>query len=210
MQDKSEGVNPTLIDIICEIGNIGAGNAATALSGMLRKRVEMSVPKVEIVPLSAIPTLCGSPESPVVGGMVDMTGDMQGQIMLILGIREAYNMSAAAYGRKPELENPGIEHLTETDMSALSEIVNILAGSYLSAISSMTGLMTMPSIPYMSVDMAGALLSVVAIECGMEGDSALFFETKFADEQGGIECSFFLLPDRTSYQKLMEALGVSL
>lgn len=210
MLEKPEGVDPRLIDIICEIGNIGAGNAATALSGMLGKRVEMSVPKVEIVPLSDIPSLSGSPESPVVGGMVDMSGDMRGQIMLILGIREAYNMAMALCGMEPEAAEPGIEHLGETEMSAISEIVNIMAGSYLSAISSMTNLVTMPSIPYMSVDMAAALLSVVAIECGKEGDSALFFETKFADEQGGTECSFFLMPDRGSYRKLMESLGVSL
>ncbi|MGE4484096.1 MAG: chemotaxis protein CheC [Oscillospiraceae bacterium] len=210
MLDKSDGIDSAQIDIICEIGNIGAGNAATALSGMLGRTVEMSVPKVKIVPLTDIPGLSGAPDSPVVGGVVDMSGDLTGQIMLILGINEAYNMACVICGRNKNTGTADIGSLSELDMSALGEVMNILAGSYLSAVSSLTGLVIVPSIPYMCVDMAGAMLSVVAIECGKAGDSALFFETRFSDAQDNTSCNFFLLPDRKSYKKLMKSLGVIL
>lgn len=211
MQNKFDYMDPYQIDILREIGNIGAGNAATALSDLLGRKVDMSVPEIKVLPLSSVPEIMGAPENPVVGGMVDMSGDLTGQIMLLLGIREARVMASIICNPddSPERLDGEISDLTELDISALSEVTNILSGSYLSAISSLSGLFIIPSVPSMCVDMAGAMLSVIAVECGKTGDSALFFETRFLDEKDKMVCNFFLLPDRSSYKKLMDSLGGS-
>ncbi len=203
-------LKPHHMDVIREIGNIGAGNAATALSGILGRRVDMSVPEVKIIPLSYVPQILGEPEDPVVGGMVSMSGGLTGQILLVLGIREAYILASIMCGRDTaHTDDIDVSILSDLDLSALYEVTNILAGSYLSAISKLTGMSIFPSIPNMSIDMAGAILSLIAIECGKVGDSALFFEARFTDAEDDMTCSFMLLPDEESYEKLMISLGVS-
>jgi chemotaxis protein CheC len=198
------------MDLIREIGNIGAGNAATALSDILGRRIVMSVPEVKIIPLSAVPQILGEPDAPVVGGMVSMSGGLTGQILLVFGIREAYILASIMCGRDTaHTDNIDVSVLSDLDLSALYEVTNILAGSYLSAISKLTGLSILPSIPNMSIDMAGAILSLIAVECGKVGDSALFFEARFIDAEDDMTCSFLLLPDEESYEKLMLSLGVS-
>ena len=94
------------------------------------------------------------------------------------------------------------------DLSALKEVGNIIAGSYLSALSSLTGLVIGPSVPSIAVDMAGAILSVPAIMFGQYGDNALFIETEFGDDVM-IEGYFILMPDEDSYDKILKALGIS-
>ncbi len=210
MTDQFDVLNPQQMDVIREIGNIGAGNAATALSSIVGRKVDMSVPEVKIIPLSSVPEIFGTPEDPVVGGLVDMESGLTGQIMLILGIREAYILASIMCGRDTSgIGEPDISMFTDFDISALYEVTNILSGSYLSAISTLTNLCISPSIPHMSVDMAGALLSLIAIECGKTGDSAIFFESRFVDAEDDMACYFFLIPDKDSYKKLMNSLGVS-
>ncbi len=205
---RFKDVDPLKIDIIKEVGNIGAGNAATSLSSILGRRVKMSVPEVKIIPLSMVPEILGPPEIPVIGGLVDMEDGLNGHLMLTLGLREAYFMASLMCGRDAStVRDVQISDFSELDMSALCEVTNILVGSYLSAISSMTGLIISPSVPSMCADMAGALLSLIAIGYGMEGDSALFFETRFTDAEDDLSCNFFLLPDNVSYEKLMISLG---
>ncbi len=204
----ADHITPQQMDVLREIGNIGAGNAATALSKILGRKVDMSVPEVKVIPLFSVPEILGAPEEPVVGGMVNMEGGLSGQIMLILGIREAYIVASIMSGRDTaDIDDVDFSALSELDVSALYEVTNILSGSYLSAIASLTDLSISPSVPHMSVDMAGALLSLIAIECGATGDSALFFETRYLDEEDDMTCNFFLLPDKESYKKLMSLLG---
>ena len=97
----------------------------------------------------------------------------------------------------------------QMDMSALKEIGNIIAGSYLNALSAMTQLTIAPSVPYIAIDMAGAILSVPAIQFGKIGDNALMITTEFGDEVM-IEGYFILLPDLESYEKILKSLGITL
>lgn len=97
---------------------------------------------------------------------------------------------------------------SEMELSAMKEIGNIIAGSYLSALSTMTNLVITPSIPYIAVDMAAAILSVPAIQFGQFGDNALLIETEFGDDVM-MEGYFILLPDEDSYDKILESLGIS-
>ena len=95
------------------------------------------------------------------------------------------------------------------ELSAMKEIGNIIAGSYLSALSTMTNMVITPSVPYIAVDMAAAILSVPAIQFGQFGDNALLIETEFGDDVM-MEGYFILLPDEDSYDKILQSLGISL
>ena len=94
----------------------------------------------------------------------------------------------------------------EMDLSALTEVGNIIAGSYLSSLSKMTNLVISSSIPYIAVDMAASVLSVPAIQFGQYGDHALLIQTEFGDDVM-INGYFILMPEQESYDKILKGLG---
>lgn len=204
-----DNVDNRNLDIFKEIGNIGAGNAATALAEMLDKKIVMSVPTTEIVPFNDIISILDGPESVVIGVLVDMSGDLSGYILMVLEKADAYEMISIAMNeeRKPP-ENFTSEDLSELEKSYLTEMANILVGAYLSAICSLTNLSVIPSVPQLAIDMVGAIISIVAIEYGKIGDSVLFLETKFSDINKNMTGHFFLIPDFESYKILIESLGM--
>ena len=189
------------IDIFREIGNIGAARAAGALAGILDRPIRMSVPDVEIVPFNSIVNLMHGPETLVVGLLVDMKGDLNGFILMVLEVQEAKDMASLAIG---EMDNS--ENLSELERSALEEIMNILVGSFLNAIGEMTGFSVRPAVPQLAVDMAGAIVSVATIEYGEIGDSVLFLKTQFFDVDKELGGQFFLIPDYKSCELLVKTL----
>ena len=204
MSFKIDDLSNIQIDVLKEIGNIGAGNAATALAKMLDRKVDMDVPKVKILEFQAVNEILGSAEKIVVGILLRMTGDLTGDIMFILDYEAARVLVNMLMGRP--LNEPF--DFGEIELSALKEIGNILSGSYLSALSTLTSLSIMPSIPDLAIDMAGAILSVPAIQFGKIGDTVLYIETEFCDGDTKVLGDFFLIPDMESYDILLKALGV--
>jgi len=200
-----ESFNNFEIDVLREIGNIGAGNAATALAKMLNKKVDMEIPKVKIMEFKEVNEMLGGAEQPVVGIFLKMTGDLTGSILLILESGAARTLVDILMG-KNDCDNKCT--FDEIEMSALKELGNILAGSYISSLSTLTGLNIMPSVPDIAVDMAGAIISVPAIEFGKLGDSVLYIETAFIQGDTRVLGDFFLVPDMDSYEVLLRALGV--
>lgn len=192
------------IDVLKEIGNIGAGNAATALAKMLGRKVDMEIPKVNILQFKEVSDLLGGADTIVTGILLNITGDISGSIMFMLELDAARLLVSMLMG------SPMAEEaiFSEIELSALKEIGNILAGSYLSSLSNLTGLNIMPSIPDIAIDMAGAILSVPAIEFGKVGDTVLYIETEFCEGINKVVGDFFLVPDLESYDTLLRALGV--
>ncbi|WHH58959.1 chemotaxis protein CheC [Petroclostridium sp. X23] len=197
-------LNNMHLDVLREIGNIGAGNAATALAKLLNKKVDMAVPKAQILEFKKVTDLLGGADSIVVGILLSVTGDLTGYIMFILEQKYAHSLVNMLMGK--DLDH--IEEFGEMDISALKEIGNILSGAYLSSLSSLTNLTILPSIPDLTIDMAGAILSVPAIEFGKVGDTVLFIETEFVEDNSTVVGNFFLIPDMDSYDILLKALGV--
>lgn len=199
-------LNTLHLDVLKEIGNIGAGNATTALAKMLNKKVDMGVPKVNILEFKNVADVLGGPENLVVGILLDVSGEINGMMMFVLEQRSAHILVNILMGR----EIHDISEFTEMDISALQEIGNILTGSYLSSLSTLTKLYITPSIPQMAFDMAGAILSVPAIEFGKVGDKVLFIETEFAEGIDHVTGYFILIPDIDSFEQILVSLGVSL
>ena len=196
------------LDVFKEIGNIGAGHAASALATLLDRRISMSVPEASVLPFSDIVEVLDGPETLVTGLLVDVSGDLNGYILLLLAMEDAMAMVSQALGETArDTADPDFE-LTELEKDALLEIANILVGSFLSAITSFSGLGATPTVPQMSIDMLGAILSIALIEYGKIGDSVLFLKTQFNDLAGDINGHFFLIPDYNSYKMLLNALGL--
>jgi len=197
------------LDVLREIGNIGAGNAATALAKMLNKKVDMDVPRVKVLEFMEVSETLGGAELPVVGILLKVSGDLTGNIMFILQQKAAALLVNMIMGRPTDVVEADSERpFTEIEISALKEIGNILTGSYLSALSALTNLKIIPSVPDLAIDMAGAILSVPAIEFGKVGDTVLYIETEFTDGDDKVVGDFLLVPDLRTYDILLKALGV--
>jgi len=204
MADAISELNSFHLDVLREIGNIGAGNAATALAKLLDKKIDMRVPQIRIMKFSEVSDVLGGTETPVVGILLQIHGDISGSMMFILDYPSSRLLVNILMG-KPVESDLDYDELT---CSALKEIGNILAGSYLSALSNMTNLKLMPDVPALAIDMAGAILSVPAIEFGKNSDTVLYIENVFTDGRDSVIGDLFLIPDDLSYGKLLEALGV--
>jgi len=204
MADAISELNSFHLDVLREIGNIGAGNAATALAKLVDKRIVMKVPQIRIMKFSEVSEVLGGAETPVVGILLRIHGDIGGSMMFILDNPSSRLLVNILMGKPLETDLS----FDEMTCSVLTEIGNILAGSYLSALSDMTGLKIVPDVPALAMDMAGAILSVPAIEFGKNSDTVLYIENVFMDGKDSVIGDLFLIPDDLSYGKLLKTLGV--
>jgi chemotaxis protein CheC len=198
-----EELDSQQIDVLKEIGNIGAGNAATALAKMIDRKIDMNVPKVEILEFKEVAELLGGPEIPVCGIYFRVDGDISGSIMFLLTLKSSTTLTNMIMPSIGDIEIPD-----EIGQSALQEIGNILSGSYISSLSALTGLDIKISVPSLAIDMAGAILSVPIIQFGQVGDHVLLIETEFNEGNNEVKGFFFLIPDEDSFEILLKSLGV--
>lgn len=199
-----ETMSQEYYDVLRELGNIGAGNATTALAQMLQCKVDMSVPQVKLLEFKDVATLMGGEEQLMAGIYLGVEGDITGSIMFLLEQRSARHLVGKLMGMTIEGDE-----FSEMEISALQEVGNIITGSYLNSLSMMTNLKIYPTIPSLALDMAAAILSVPAIEFGVIGDNILLIQTQFFDEIQ-LDGYFILIPDLDSYAKILSSLGISL
>lgn len=191
-------------DVLKELGNIGAGNATTALAQMMQTKVDMSVPRVQLLEFKDLGEAMGGEERVMAGIYLAIEGDINGSIMFLLEKKAAKHLVGKLMGMDSEGDD-----FSEMEFSALKEVGNIITGAYLNSLSSITNLMIQPSVPDLTVDMAGAIISVLAIEFAALGDRMLMIQTQFFDEMV-LDGYFILIPDLDSYGKMLAALGISL
>lgn len=191
-------------DVLREIGNIGAGNAATSLAQMLQTKVDIKVPKIDLLDFNQVGEAMGGEELLMAGIYLGIEGDITGSIMFLLEEKAAHNLVCKLMGMPPADSD---EPFNEMEISALNEIGNIITGAYLNSLSTLTNMKIIASVPDLCIDMAGAILSVPAIEFGEMGDKMLMIETAFTDDQE-MNGYFILVPDLPSYEKLLSSLGL--
>ena len=191
-------------DVLRELGNIGAGNATTALAQMMQCKVDMAVPQVRLFEFKEIGEMMGGEELIMAGIYLGIEGDITGSIMFLLEKQAARHLVSKLMGGM----QPEGEEFSEIELSALKEVGNIITGAYLNSLSMLTNLVIYPSVPDLCVDMAGAILSVPAIEFGALGDRMLLIQTQFFDEMT-LDGYFILIPDLDSYGKILSALGIN-
>lgn len=194
-------------DVLKELGNIGAGNATTALAQMINKRVDIGAPQVRLVDFNQVSTIIGSEEDIMVGILIMLSGDVKGMMMFMME-QEVARKLVNILMCKDENDDMLFD---DVELSAVMEIGNIIAGTYLRALSDMTNLEIEVSVPLLQIDMAGAILSVPAIEFSKIGDRVLMIETQF--ENGADKCNYIngyyiLVPELESYEKILSSLGM--
>lgn len=201
-----EQLNSTHLDVLKEIGNIGSGNAASALATLVNSPVDISVPTVKLLGFEETVEFLGGPENIAIGLLVGLTGDVTGMMLYILQKAFANEMLKSVLGKEVD----DLFELDEMDYSFICEIGNIMAGSYVNAISALTGLTIDISVPNVTVDMVGAILSVPAVEFAKVGDKVLFIDDSFIAGSGEIKSNMILVPETDSLQMLFEKLGVGI
>ncbi len=197
-------LNEIQLDVLREVGNIGTGNAAMALAEMLSTPIDISVPTVRILDYEAAMEDMGGPENMIVGLLLSFDGDINGMIMFLLEKDFAHMMINTLMGEDTETFDPE----DPVSNSALTEVGNIMAASYINAIASMTDMRINLSVPSMSIDMLGAILSVPAIHYANISDKIIMIQNQLQGNNTSASNRILMLPDVESLQKIMTALGI--
>jgi len=206
---KSYGeLDATQIDVLRELGNIGAGNAATSLSVMLDEGVGISVPQVKLLDYNGVVRTVGDPEDLGIAIMIQYTGDVRGIVLFILSHDDAINIGELLIGHTIDDSDDDIEHMTDMKISMVKEIGNILGCSYLGSIATMTGLHFEISVPYVAIDMVGAILSAPLLLFSIDNSKILLIEESFMTDSRHMKSHVILFADVPSLNTILTKLGL--
>lgn len=190
------------LDVMKEIGSIGTGNAATALSGLIGKQVKMTVPEIEIKGFNETIDILGGPEDVVAAVLVQMSGDVEGTMLFLLRMEFVNAVLDSILGK--QINDYGQLH--EMEISVLTEVGNIMISSYTNALSTLAGMEIHLSVPAIAVNMLGGIMSVPMAEMGYETDQLMLIDGKLMVEDKEHDSTILMLPDIKSLNKLMEKL----
>ncbi len=204
MQDVTN-LTRTQLDALREIGNIGSGNAASALAQFLNRKIDMAVPSASIMDFNAIPGLIGGPQKTVMGIFLKVMGEVSGRFLLLIPEKTALKLLHTLI---PGCEIDSPLKMGELESSCMREVGNILAGAFLNALSVITQTPMLNSLPSMTFDMAGALIDSIVADMTSVSDKVLMIETSFIESEEDLRIHIFLLPDPASLQLLLQKIGV--
>lgn len=191
------------LDALREIGNIGSGHAATALSTLLQRRISMSVPEVWLLPFVEVAEVVGHLEEPQAVIFLKAEGDIPGKAVFFFSLGSAETVVQILMGTDQPVD------LLDSEMgqSALREVGNIMVGSFLIALSQFLNSHLYPSVPALAIDMTGAVLEGILLEEGEFAEEVLFIDTQLSGIPQ-IEGKFVFLPEGDSLTKMLGALGL--
>lgn len=191
------------VDALTEVANIGSGHAATSLSQLVGKKVMVRVPKILTGSLEDVILRIADPNDVVASVLLYFLGDLTGRNLLLFPYEDAQDLTALLM---PENQ----ENTVELQESLLKEVANILSCSYMNALGELLGLLILPSVPGMIIDMVGAVLSSVVVEFGKEKDFIFCIETEFdfSETNEPLRTYFLLLPDTTSLEMILKKLNL--
>jgi chemotaxis protein CheC len=195
----NSSLSETQLDALRELANIASGTAATALSQMLAREVEINVPRALALPPADAVDACGDPEQHVAGVVVPIQGDIDGIVLLMIPYEQAEILCGLL----------GVEAHTEVGDSALREIGNILATSYLNGLGAMTGMELEPSPPLLHTDMLAAIVSSLLVGAAGTHDLALVLDSELDVSGDPCSISFLLLPTSGQIVDLLAPLGLA-
>jgi len=204
----SPALGPAQIDALREVGNIGAGTAATALSQMTGAPVQMAVPTVRLLAVEDVAREVGAGDEVVAAMFLGVNGDAPGHMLFVMREQVARRvvdllMGAMGGGR---LEGGGA--FSEMELSALQEVGNILTSCYLGALAQITGLRLEPTPPAVGVDLAGALVGAALAEVAMVSDTVLLIEAAFGDDDTRPAGGFLYIPTAAALTVVLDRLGL--
>jgi chemotaxis protein CheC len=201
---RYDEMNSLGLDLIREIGSIGTGNAATALSSLLGKTVRMTLPDVKILGYNEAIKYLGDPEEIVAAVLVKMTGEINGLMLFTLKMDFINEVLSSVLQRNIE----DYYQLNVLETSALEEIGNIIISSYVNAMSTLSGVTINLSVPDIAINMLGGILSVPMVEFGYQTDKMMMISGQFVIGGKVLHSDLLMMPDIQSLNFLMEKLGI--
>lgn len=186
------------LDALRELANVGSGTSATALSQMVGRAIDVSVPSAHALPIADAVEAIGPPETPVTAVLVPVGGDLDAVVLLLFQSDAAATLCRLL----------GVEPDTELGVSALGEIGNVLGTSYIGALGTMTGLEIEPRPPQTVGDMLGAVLASAVLGVDETRDIALLLDSELATDGEECSLSFLLIPSSGGVAELLDRLGV--
>jgi chemotaxis protein CheC len=195
------------IDALREVANMGAGHAATALSQLTKRRIMVNVPQLQVVPLEDVPELLGNADEVVAAVLMHMLGDLTGRTLLIFPRDAALRLSEILLRR-----NPGSSHVFgELEKSAIKEAGNILCAAYMNALADFMGMMLLPSVPSLVIDLCAAVLTSAQTNFGTERDWVFSIETQFTmqESEQSVGGYFLLLPDVPALEVILQTIRLA-
>lgn len=192
------------VDVLREVGNIGIGNAVTALATFISSKVTITVPKAALIPIEEIFRAIGNVESVVAAVVQRVEGDLSGTLVFFFPEENAFGLVGRLLGTEPGT----IREIDEMGRSVLMEVGNILTGSFLTAISGMTQLAILCGVPMFTFDMLGSVISSSLLCTGMLEDKVLLIETEISEEEHVVSGDFVFFFDIGSLGTLLKSLGL--
>jgi chemotaxis protein CheC len=205
MEDVRE-LKALQLDALREVANIGAGHAATALSQMTNRRIMIAVPEVNVRPLEEVTDLVGAADEVIAAVLMHMMGDLTGRTMVLFPESSARTLCDILFRR----QSGTTTGFGDMEQSGLKEAGNILASAYLNALSDFMGMMLVPSVPSLVVDLSAAVLTTTYLNIGHDRDFVFCVETSFqvegSSEFDSLRGHFLLLPDMPSLRAIFDAI----
>lgn len=199
-----ENLNDLQLDVMREIGNIGAGNACTALSVLLGTAIDMSVPRVQLLGFESTTEHLGGEDNMVIGLKIEITGDLEGMMLHVVEKRFAQRIINTFYAK--ELDN--ITNLDEMDSSVLNEMANITSGAYANSIASLTSLFVNIGTPQQIPGKVSDIMRLPLTEFVKPGEKVLVVDEEFTIDDEHISSNMILALESESLERLFERLGV--
>lgn len=202
---RAEHLSELQLDALREVGNIGAGHAATALSQLTGTGISVTNPTIELVPFGEVPGLMGGPERLVAAVYSRMFGDVAGGILFMADRSSSIALVDLMHSRPPGTT----KSFGHDEERLVTHVASILTSAYLAAIARLTDINLMPSGPSFALDMAGAILEVATLDADTMADNALLVRASFSDEQTTVDAMLFFLPEPKSLEVILGRLGMA-
>jgi chemotaxis protein CheC len=186
------------LDALRELANIGSGNAATSLSKMLGRSIDVAVPDAQMLPLADAVDAAGPADAYVTAVLLPVFGDLDALVLLLFSPEDAATLCGLL----------GVDREDELGLSALAEIGNILGSSYIGALGVMSGLSLEPRPPQTASDMLGAIVATVVSSIAGDADAVLYIDSGLVVEQSECSFSFLLVPTTAGVRELLVRLGL--
>lgn len=194
-------MNNVHVDALREIVNIASGNAATALSQILKKRIDMNIPVVEIRKFQDVADRLGEADEVVMATLLKVLGDVSGSVLLVV---KEKNAKQIAYSLLEDLVD---EYDDDMILSVFQEIGNILGNSYLRAMGSFLDVNLLSSVPYISIDMLFSIISSAYISANEEEDYIIDIGCTLSENNIEFDLNIFFIINNKSLQFIIEKIN---
>ena len=173
--------------------------ASDSLTSLLGLPVRLTASRVALVPLTDLSSLAGEAGSgPMAGLRIHITGEASGQMVILFPRHTVFHLLRVLLGAR---EGRGV--LSSEERSAIQEVGNILASTFLSGLGDLLRRRLLPTPPQIHLDDAPELMDRVAAELEGGGSEVLMVQATFEDPEERIEGRIFVLPEMTSLAALL-------